>query len=155
MSDTNAFINAYIDNSIGMIHENISNILQLKSQLKIANDTNSQKDALIGNLYDEIERLKNINSEMASLRQELEECVEAKHALKNKVSHMDALSNQFSQMKSAILERDVRIEQLSDEIERMRNPESVLNTKIKKTTKISQETQTVALSSTKAETDDF
>ena len=155
MSDTNAFINAYIDNSIGMIHENISNILQLKSQLKIANDTNSQKDALIGNLYDEIERLKNINSEMANLRQELEECVEAKHALKNKVSHMDALSNQFSQMKSAILERDVRIEQLSDEIERMRNPESVLNTKIKKTTKISQETQTVALSSTKAETDDF
>jgi DNA repair exonuclease SbcCD ATPase subunit len=151
MSDTNAFVNAYIDNSIGMIHENISNILQLKSQLKIANDTIAQKDALIGNLYGEIEQLKNINSEMASLRQELEECIEAKHALKNKTSHMDALSNQFSQLKSAILEKDTRIEQLSEEIERMKNPESALNNKSKKTTKVSQESS----SSTKAETDDF
>lgn len=151
MSDTNAFVNAYIDNSIGMIHENISNILQLKSQLKIANDTIAQKDALIGNLYGEIEQLKNINSEMASLRQELEECIEAKHALKNKTSHMDALTNQFSQLKSAILEKDTRIEQLSEEIERMKNPESALNNKSKKTTKVSQESS----SSTKAETDDF
>jgi DNA repair exonuclease SbcCD ATPase subunit len=151
MSDTNAFVNAYIDNSIGMIHENISNILQLKSQLKIANDTIAQKDALIGNLYDEIGQLKNINSQMASLREELEECADANHALKNKASHMDALTNQFSQMKAMIQERDARIEKLNSEIEIMKNPESALNNKSKKTTKVSQESS----SSTKAETDDF
>ena len=152
MSDTNAFINAYIDNSIGMIHENISNILQLKSQLKIANDTIAQKDAVIGNLYNEIEQLKNINSEMANLRQELEECVDANHALKNKASHMDTLMNQVSQMKSAILERDARIEKLTGEEEE--KTKSLLNTKSKKMTEVSS-SKSVTLSSTKAETDDF
>jgi DNA repair exonuclease SbcCD ATPase subunit len=150
MSDTNAFINAYIDNSIGMIHENISTILQLKSQLKIANETLTQKDTLIGNLYGEIEQLKNINSEMSNLRQELQETVDENHALKNKVSHMNALMTQVSQMKSMIVERDARIEQLTGEKE----TKSSLNTKSKKMTEVSS-LKSDPLSSNKAEVDDF
>lgn len=150
MSDTNAFINAYIDNSIGMIHENISTILQLKSQLKIANETLTQKDTLIGSLCGEIEQLKNINSEMSNLRQELQETVDENHALKNKVSHMNALMTQVSQMKSMIVERDARIEQLTGEKE----TKSSLNTKSKKMTEVSS-LKSDTLSSNKAEVDDF
>lgn len=151
MSDTNAFINAYIDNSIGMIHENIASILQLKAQLKVANDSLAQKDAVISNLSNEIEQLKNTTEEMSQLRLELQQSIDANHGLVNKVSHMDALLNQMNQMKAMVLERDSKIEQLTKEIERMKNPESALNSKSKKTTKGSQE----SLSSSKVETDDF
>lgn len=151
MSDTNAFINAYIDNSVGMIHENTVTILQLKTQLKVANDSLSQKDIVISNLTNEIEQLKNIsdeatqaqlsqmramieerdakieelkniNSEGVRIQQELQASVESNRALHNKVSHLDAAIAQVGQMKSMIQERDAKIEELNRVIENLKIP---------------------------------
>lgn len=149
MSDTNAFINAYIDNSVGMIHENTVAILQLKTQLKVANDSLSQKDIVISNLTNEIEQLKNINSEGVRIQQELQASVESNRALHNKVSHLDAAIAQVGQMKSMIQERDAKIEELNREIENLKIPpkssEALINNKGKKTIQTSK----------KVEVDDF
>jgi chromosome segregation ATPase len=225
MSD---YINAYIDNTVGMIHENVTTILQTRTHLRLANDTIAQKDSIISQLSSQIEQLnnqsasqieqlniQNLESErlkeeirglnqsnqdltnqittlgilsnqvneinnvlndkdinIASLQQQIAVLNETNHALTNKLSHFDTLSNQVSEMKSMILERDrkifeierdkdLHIENLKNEIELLKNPviikepESTLNTKIRRMTKVLPVNSNTALSSTKAETDDF
>lgn len=121
MSDTTAYVNSYIDNAVMMIHENTATILQLKTQLKLANSLLSQKDAAIGNLSSKVEELSlssndliklkddqiNSNSsELAKLREDVKTLTDKNHALSNKVSHMDALLNQINEMKITIQQKD-------------------------------------------------
>ena len=44
------FINKYVDNAIGYIHENISAILQLRTQLSLLNELVQEKDRLIAEI---------------------------------------------------------------------------------------------------------
>lgn len=155
MSDSNAYVNAYIDSSIGLIHENISNILQLRTQLKMAGNAIAQKDEIINQLSSHVEELKTTNSDIKHLTEQVRVLTEQNHALSNKASHFDVMTNQVRDMKFLIQDKDTRIEQLTSEIDRLKNPESALNSKSKKTTKVSQDIRTVALSSSKVETDDF
>ena len=223
------YINAYIDNTVGMIHENITTILQTRTQLKLASDAIAQKDNIISQLNSqteqsnsqlsgqteqlnelnlESERLKEeigslrqtnqdltsrvshldtlsnqvneINSvvherdtNIAELHQQIANLNETNHALSSKASNFDVLSKQMGEMKSMLLERDrkifeierdrdLHIEKLKNEIETLKKiptitkePESALNTKIGKLTKVLSVTSNTVLSSTKTETDDF
>lgn len=45
--DANKYINTYVDTTVGVLHEYLSQILQLKTQVKIANDVVAEKDATI------------------------------------------------------------------------------------------------------------
>ena len=48
MSDSNKFVNSYIETCMNTLQENLANIVQLKTQLKLANDLIAEKDAVIG-----------------------------------------------------------------------------------------------------------
>lgn len=165
MSDTNSFINAYIDNAVGMIHENISAVLQLKTQLKISNDLVAQKDSVIGQLMGQIEQLTNSNVELAKLKEHNDVLLEKNRALINKTSHLDALLKQVNEMKLMIQQKDLKISQIERDREIKtdqpnapavaKEPESTLNTKSKKMIKAPIVSINVASLSSKAETDDF
>ena len=48
MSDAQQkFINLYVDKAVGMLHEYLGTIIQLKTQLQMANDLIQEKDQVI------------------------------------------------------------------------------------------------------------
>jgi predicted RNase H-like nuclease (RuvC/YqgF family) len=112
------------------------------------------------------------DTNIAELHQQIAILNETNHALSSKASNFDVLSKQMSEMKSMLLERDqkifeierdrdLHIEKLKNEIETLKTPiitkepESALNSKIGKLTKVLPVTSNTVLSSKKTETDDF
>lgn len=116
MSDTNAYVNAYIDNAVGMIHENINVVLQLKTQVKMANDIIKEKDGLIGSLMSQLESSKNISDEVTRYREVARQAEEAQKNAISKMEHMDTAISQISSMKSEIKKRDAMIANLEEKL---------------------------------------
>ena len=116
MSDTNKFINTYVDHAVGMIHENINAILQLKTQIKIANDLNAEKDSVVGRLIQELEEAKQDNEVIRKLREEVKLLQETNESLAYKQSHLHTAINQISDMKKMVQERDTKIAELEKKI---------------------------------------
>lgn len=145
MADQANFVNSYIDACMSMLHENLSLIIQLKAQLKIANDLNAQKDQIISNLSNEKENaVASLNNEKNRIAEELQNQLSSKNnieneyhtmvhrntelesemaAVKNKLSHMDTLSNQVSSMKNIIQQKDARIVELEEQLKMIQKKE--------------------------------
>jgi chromosome segregation ATPase len=131
MSDHQKYVNAYVDNALGMIHEQTSTILQLKSQLRIATEVVSEKDALISSLEEQLEETKKTASGLTKSVEDSNALKASYEALKNKVSHMDALTTQLNDIKHSLLNKNVEIENLTvllaekqDEIDSLKDPKS-------------------------------
>lgn len=150
MSDTNAFVNAYIDHAVGMIHENVSAILQLKAQLKIANDLISEKDVVIGSLSAQLESSKINNDEMSVLRDQARQWEDAHNSMAGRVAHLDTALGQIAQMKKEIQDRDAKIVELE---EKLNPPKKTINTKKSKVVTIIENDGSITLE--KPATDDF
>jgi chromosome segregation ATPase len=150
MSDTNAFVNAYIDHAVGMIHENVSAILQLKAQLKIANDLIAEKDAAIGSLAAQLESSKINTDEMSVLRDQARHWEDKHNSMVGRISHLDTALSQIAQMKKEILDRDEQIAKLQEKL----NPtKKTINTKKSKVVTIIEHDGRITLE--KPATDDF
>lgn len=132
MSDTNAYVNAYIDNAIGMIHENVNVILQLKTQVKIANDVIKEKDGIIGSLTPQLESSKVNFNEMVVLRDKVKSLEESYNTMLIKASHVDTALAQITQMKAEIKQRDDKIAKLKEQLALALKPtKKTINTKNK------------------------
>jgi chromosome segregation ATPase len=68
MADSSGYINAYIDTTMGMLHENMSTILQLKTQAKLSSDLVKSKLDENAKLQEELEKVK---SELETSKSEL------------------------------------------------------------------------------------
>lgn len=132
--DQNKFINTYVDHAIGMVHENISVILQLKTQLKLAQELIVEKDQIIKDIEQQLESSKTDTSELNTHRNNARVWEDSYNAMKQKISHMDTLVKQISDMKNVILEKNNVIKDLSEEIELSKNPPKVTSTRKKKIT---------------------
>jgi len=135
MSDQNKYVNGYIDNAVGMIHENINLILQLKTQLRLANDLISEKDSAIGAINSELQANKSDNEQITALNETIRtlqnknvSLQDENNGLKSKASHMDTLLKQISQMKTDILAKNVEIEELTEKLNPKKKIKSI-NTK--------------------------
>lgn len=115
MSDQ-TYVNYYIENVVGVAHEYLNTILQLKTQLRIATEAVSEKDILISSLQSEIESLRNNNLTLNDIvSKSVHDAISMEgqlHGLQNKVSHMDTLLAQVSDMKRIIKEKDAELEVL-------------------------------------------
>ena len=134
MSDQNKFINTYIDNAIGLIHEQVTNILHLKTQLKLSQDALAGKDAEIEALNSKIVELEDIIKQKDEQvnktsvdEKEYQRAISNANSWKtsydamvNKVSHMDTLLKQISDMKNRIKDKDYELSQKDIEIERLK-----------------------------------
>ena len=125
MSDPNKFINTYIDTTIATLHEYVGSSLQLKTQLKLANDLllerdaaisklTDEKDAAVSRLTSEIESINNtfstnqdntetMKAALLSCQDKLRIAEESHSAISSKVSHMDTLLKQLSDTKKKII----------------------------------------------------
>jgi chromosome segregation ATPase len=150
MTDQNAYINAYVDNSVGMLHEYVTMVLQLKTQLKVTGDMVAGKDATISSLEEQLgsvkssleEQLSGVKSELDSYRSQIgnnNEKINQSRAdaikweqeyndMKNKVSHMDTLISQMNEMKKLIIDKDNEIENLKEKLIPKSSPKKSINT---------------------------
>jgi chromosome segregation ATPase len=103
------------------VHSYLNDILQLKAQLKIANDLVSEKDQVISDLNGQIESLRNESnrhqndeSEMQKLRENAAVWEHQYNTMVNKVSHMDALTNQYNDLKKQLIEKTEEVNQINE-----------------------------------------
>lgn len=140
MSDQNSYINTYVDHAVGMIHEQVNAILQLRTQLSLANGLVSQKDEVISSLQAEQEKAvsalqlekdqataslqaisdqnNNANQELNTARENATKWENEFNAMKSKITHMESLSNQCVEMKHALQQKNEEIENLTKELEK-------------------------------------
>ena len=152
MSDPNKFINTYIDTTIATLHEYVGSSIQLKTQLKLANDLLVERDATITQLTSERDatitqltsELENINSNFSttqdntetmkaallSCQDKLRIAEESHSAISSKVSHMDTLLKQLTDMKNEIKTRDDQISSLNTDLVAKDTQISLCNEKV-------------------------
>lgn len=111
MSD-NKFINTYIETCVNTLQENLNNTLQLKTQLKVANDLIVEKDSAIGNLLRELEDKKNVEAQYHNAMESNRAINDELLGLRNKVTHLDTALRQVAEMKTMLLLKDKEIESL-------------------------------------------
>ena len=128
MTDQSAYVNAYIENIMGMVHDQLNQIIQLKTQIKVTEPLLSQKEATIADLSSKISKSQHTETEVASLKEKLRIAEDSYHALTNKVSHMDTLMNQIVEMKKTIQEKDRLLAEKDKQIEDLSKP-PVINIK--------------------------
>jgi hypothetical protein len=175
MVDQNTFINTYIDIVVNSLTDQIKSNLQLQTQVKVNELVVADKDQIISSIAankDQIisstvaEKDQIISSTVAekdqiisSLTTQLNENKVAENwkvkyeasetnyaSVLAKLSHMDTLLAQIVDMKKIILEKD-------KEIEELKSPKKVINTKITKTKE--EPLSIVKEEKTEKKTDDF
>ena len=150
MSDANAYMNAYVDNAVGMIHEYVGGILQLKTQLKVCESIIETKNAELTDLKNQLIGDGNLGTENVELHQRCNNLQSDNNALAQKVSHMDNLLRQLSQMKQDIITRNNMIADLEQKLARQ------TETKLEVTTPVViNKNKKVIKPSTHKENDDF
>ena len=122
MVDQNTFINTYIDIIVNSLTDQIKANLQLQTQVKVNEFVVAGKDQIISSLNAQLN--DNKVSEDWKVKYEASETNYA--SILAKLSHMDTLLAQISDMKKIILEKN-------KEIEELKSPKKVINTKITKT----------------------
>ena len=130
--DQNNYINTYIDIAVGQLHEYLNTSLQLKTQAKLANDLIQEKDQVIGSLQNQLDSIQNNNNDVQIAKDRAKHWEDSYHAMLNKVAHMETLLNQLKEMKSMVQEKDKIIANLNEQIEDLKTPKKVINTKVKK-----------------------
>lgn len=166
MSDNTKFVNAYIENSIATIHEQIALVLQLKAQAKVSNDIIIERDERIVALEQEVERLRSelnsnrtnlssyteqINNSQANARKWEEEV----NQLRGQLEHINTFVNQINEMKQMLRDKDSEIEKLTKRCETKDSEIKALKTKPDLKNSKSLSTKDINKKDVKVETDDF
>ena len=122
MSDQNKYVNAYIDSAVGMLHENLNSVIQLKTEIKVATGIIAEKDGIIGNLTSQIESISSDNESLSVLQEKVKELNATNIALSAKTSHIDTFMNQISSMKKELIDKQAKINALENELDQIKNP---------------------------------
>lgn len=117
MTDQNAYVNAYLEHVMAMVHDQLNQIIQLKTQLKLTEFIIAQKDAVIVDLNNKFLSTENSEIEMNNLKERARIAEDSYHAMSNKVSHMETLQNQFNDTKRQIIEKDRELGLVKSQIE--------------------------------------
>lgn len=128
------FMNAYVENAVGTVHEYINVILQLKTKLQVASDIVVEKDGVIAQLQSDLENSRKSGDEISEANRNAKSWEEQFYAMRNKVSHMDTLTNQYNDLKRMFTEKEQELLKLKEQIEKLKEkpksaPKKVINTK--------------------------
>ena len=103
MSDQGKYINHYVDNAVGMLHEYISQILQLRTQVKVQADLIQEKENQIA----ELKQNKTANQLMTDDRGRLQVMLEEAN---HKIGHLSVIANQYGELKQKLAETTKELE---------------------------------------------
>lgn len=126
--DQSKFINTYIETLMNSLFDNVKANLQLQTQVKVNEFVVAEKDQVINSLTQQL----NDNQVAEDWKVKYESAETNYNAVLSKLSHMNTLLSQVGEMKKIIAEKDKQIATLSNQIEELKNPKKVINTKAKK-----------------------
>jgi chromosome segregation ATPase len=115
MSDPNKYINYYVENSMSMVHEYINTLLQTKTQLRVAQDQLTEKDAALQALQDELNKHLSNEQERDRALANATTWENSFNDMKNKVSHMDTLASQIGEAKRLLVEKNSELQKVTTE----------------------------------------
>lgn len=136
MSDSNKFINYYVENALGMVHEYINTLLQTKTQLRVLEDQTKEKDAAIASLQNELNGYLSNKQEADQAKANAINWENSYNDMKNKVSHMDTLTNQIGEAKKMLVEKNIEVETLRNNVEDLKKQVSEKDGQIKELKKL-------------------
>lgn len=147
MSSSTEYVNAYLENSIGTLHDYLNQILQLKTQLKLVTDSLSSKDATIAELTNQVESVKkeldafhqthSNDSEAVNAAKTLAQNLQNENdSIKHKLTEFDALIKQFNDLKTQYKDKENEVQKLSSEIIDMNKTLNERNEEIKNLKKL-------------------
>lgn len=119
MSDANKYINTYVQLAVDQVHSYLNDILQLKTQLKVANDLIQEKDQVISSLHENETVNKDMQTEISDLQNKSRNWENQYNAMSNKAAQVDALSNQFNEVKKELINKMEENGRLSDNVNRL------------------------------------
>ena len=128
MSDQNKYINTYVDVTVGTVHELLNQVLQLKTEARLANDLVSERDQVISALQNEKEQIvSNLQEEQERNRVDHEQVNQANqqargwesevNSLKHKADNYDVLVNQFNDLKKEFIAKRSEVEKTQKELD--------------------------------------
>ena len=134
MTDQSAYVNAYLESAMAMLHDQLNQVVQLKTQVKLSENLLSQKDSTISDLSSKITTTTSATEkEFAALKEKARIAEDSHHALVNKVSHMEALQNQFNELKKLYIDKEKELtetKQLLEELKSVKESSDVSKRKI-------------------------
>jgi cell division septum initiation protein DivIVA len=126
--DQTTFINTYIDITINSLQDYVKSNLQLQTQIKVNEFVIAEKDKVIASLTQQV----NENKTAEDWKIKYESAETNYSAILSKLSHMNTLVSQIADMKNQILSKDAKIELLKKELDELKEPKKVINTRTKK-----------------------
>ena len=125
MSDSNKFVNTYIEVAVGTVHELLNQVLQLKTEARITSDLVSEKDQVISTLQsaleNEQERSRIEHEEADKANQQVRQWEDEVNSLRTKAGNFDALSNQFNELKRDFIAKNTELENIKKDLEEARS----------------------------------
>ena len=131
MSDPNKYVNYYIENALGMVHEYVNLVLQTKTQARITAEQLSDKDLIIAQLSEQIEKTKLDSNQLSQATQNAKSWEDQYNTMKSKVAHMDTLTSQFNDLKNQFVDRNNQINSMKSEIDNLNNQIRIKDEQIK------------------------
>ena len=117
MNDSSKYVNAYIDVAVGTVHELLNQVLQIKTEARVANDLVSEKDQVISSLQEERDKNKVGHDEIDKAQAQVRTWENEVNSLRNKANSFDGLSNQFNDLKRDLIEKNKEFENVKKELE--------------------------------------
>lgn len=120
MSDPNRYINVYIENALGMVHEYINLLLQHKTQARLMEETIKDKDLDIARLSEEITNLRENSVNASELGEKARIWEDQYNVMKQRVAHMDTMASGFNEIKQRLVEKNTQVDNMATELEQLR-----------------------------------
>lgn len=120
MSDVNKYVNVYIENALGLVHEYINILLKTKTEAKLIEELVKDKDLTIAQLTEEITNLRENSVNASELGEKARGWEEQYNTMKQRVAHMDTMASGFNEIKQRLIEKNTQVDQMATELETLK-----------------------------------
>ena len=117
MSDTNKYVNIYIETVSEYAHEYFNSMMQLKTQLRVATDLIKEKDEVVAALNEKLEIEKGKEQEANKALSDAKAWEEQYNSMKGRTSNYDVLTDQYNELKKVLVSKNEEIQRISSELE--------------------------------------
>lgn len=120
MSDVNKYVNVYIENALGLVHEYINILLKTKTEAKLIEELVKDKDLDIARLTEEITNLRENYANAGEAQEKARVWEDQYNSMKQRVAHMDTMASGFNEIKQRLIEKNTQVDQMATELETLK-----------------------------------
>jgi predicted RNase H-like nuclease (RuvC/YqgF family) len=120
MSDPNRYVNIYIENALGLVHEYINILLKTKTEAKLVEQSLQDRELDIARLTEEVTQLRQNNTNVTEALEKVRVWEEKYVSMKQQVAHMDTMASSFNQIKQRLIDKNSETDKLATELQELK-----------------------------------